>query len=295
MTDPSLTDPSLTDIATYFALEQIGEDRFRAAVERGPQRNLGGMFGGRPLAIGLRAAGATVPVGRLPHSLHGYFLRSGDPTQPLDVAIERDSDGRSFSSRRVVISQGERRIFTMMASFHTGEEGPDTQARTMPTDVPDPETLRGGSTGGPPSSIVEVRNAGSRYGDDAPSRAWGRAAGPMPEDPLVHACVLVHFSDLYSGLPPIPGTSHHGGPSLDHALWFHQPARLDEWIFMDLAPVASSRGRGVYTGSFYDRRGNLVASLAQEMLLSTSRPPRSSRSEQRPARSTSGPRPARSR
>ena len=91
----------------------------------------------------------------------------------------------------------------------------------------------------------------------------------------MHACVLVHFSDLYSGLPAIPGTSDHGGPSLDHAFWFHRPARLDEWIFMDLAPVASSRGRGVYTGTFYDRRGELVASLAQEMLLSTSRPQRS--------------------
>jgi acyl-CoA thioesterase-2 len=84
----------------------------------------------------------------------------------------------------------------------------------------------------------------------------------------------VHFSDLYTGLPDMEGTSDHGGPSLDHAFWFHRPPRLDDWVLMDLAPVATARGRGLYTGAFYDRSGVLVASLAQEVLYSRSRPPR---------------------
>jgi acyl-CoA thioesterase-2 len=269
-----VTGTSTPDIAAYLAVEPLGDDRFRAAAERRSEEPFGGMFGGHPLALGLRAAGATVEANRLVHSLHGYFLRAGDSRQPLDIEVERDADGRSFSSRRVLVRQAGRPIFTMAVSFHVGEEGPDQQIREMPSDARDPDQLAAWSGGRGPSSILEVSNAGSRYDDGDPSRAWARAAGPLPEDPLLHACVLVHFSDLYSGLPAIPGTSDHGGPSLDHAFWFHRPARLDEWIFMDLEPVTSSRGRGLYTGSFYDRRGVLVASLAQEMLFSTSRSPR---------------------
>jgi acyl-CoA thioesterase-2 len=107
-----------------------------------------------------------------------------------------------------------------------------------------------------------------------PRRAWGRAFEPIGDDPLLHACVLVHFSDLYTGMPPRPGTSDGGGPSLDHAFWFHQQVDMDDWVLMDLRPIAASHGRGLYGGSFFDRSGRLVASLTQEVLYSSSRPPR---------------------
>jgi acyl-CoA thioesterase-2 len=271
---PSAVAPSGPTIDAVLAVEPLGGDRFRGGAERSPDESYGGMFGGHALALGLRAAGATVDADRVPHSLHAYFLRAGDGRKPLEISVFRDTDGRSFSARRVVVSQDDTPVFTMTASFHVPEEGPDDQTASLPLDAPDPETLE--SRGDPrrAQSVVEVRNAGSRYGTDNPSRAWGRAAGPISDDPLVNACVLVHFSDLYTGLAPIPATGVPGGPSLDHAFWFHRPARLDDWIFMELEPVSSSRGRGVYTGSFFDRRGVLVATLAQEMLLSTSRPPR---------------------
>jgi acyl-CoA thioesterase-2 len=261
-------------IDRILAVEPLGDDRFRGDAERSSDESFGGMFGGHALALGLRAAGATVGPDRVPHSLHAYFLRAGDGRRPLEITVFRDSDGRSFSARRVVVSQDDLPVFTMTASFHTQEEGPDEQTATIPLDVPDPETLAPRSNPLRAQSVVDVRNAGSRYGTTNPSRAWGRASGPISDDPLVHACVLVHFSDLYTGLAPIPETGHQGGPSLDHAFWFHRPARLDDWILMDLSPVSSSRGRGLYTGSFFDRQGVLVATLSQEMLLSSSRPPR---------------------
>jgi acyl-CoA thioesterase-2 len=265
--DPS---PAIGDL---LAVEPLGDDVFRhdGRPADGP---FAGLFGGLPLALALRAAGATVPPDRPPHSLHAYFLRPGSSTEAMELRVERDTDGRSFSARRVTVSQRDRVIFTMAASFHVAEEGPELQLPAIATDVPDPDDLPAEDRGWRPASVVEVRNVGSRSGGELPDRAWGRANGPMPEDPLLHACVLVHFSDLYTGLPPTPGTGDTGGPSLDHAFWFHRLPRMDDWVLMQLDPVAAGRGRGLYTGTFHDRRGRLLASLAQEMLYSTSRPSR---------------------
>jgi acyl-CoA thioesterase-2 len=267
-----VTARSVPDVATLLAVRPLGDDRFEAPAGRPPDDPMGGLFGGRPLSIGLRAAGTTVAPDRLPHSVHGYFLRAGDDRLPLEIQVDRDRDGRSFSSRRVVISQQGTTIFTMSASFHLPEAGPDEQVPTMPDDVPEPESLAPSAIGGPARVLVDIRNAGSVHGTTEPSRAWGRARGPLPEDPLVHSCVLINFSDVYTGLPALPGTENHGGPSLDHAFWFHRPARLDDWVLMDLRPVSTGRGRGLYVGSFFDRRGVLVASVAQEVLFSTDRP-----------------------
>jgi acyl-CoA thioesterase-2 len=263
------------DILELLSLTPSGEDRFTHP-GREPLGPFTGMFGGQPLALALRAAGLTVAGDRLPHSLHAYFLRPGTSVEPLDIKVDRDTDGRSFSARRVTVSQSEGVILNLSASFHVSEEGPDLQERHPPEGLADPDTLP--SRDSMPFSrhiaVVDVREVGSRVGAMIPDLAWGRAAGPLPEDPLLHACVLVYFSDLFSALPPKPGTMDSGGPSLDHAFWFLREAKMDDWVLMDLRPVAASGGRGLYSGEFFDRAGRQIASLRQEILYSTSRPPR---------------------
>ncbi|MGE3833498.1 MAG: acyl-CoA thioesterase [Acidimicrobiia bacterium] len=263
-----------TSIDELFALEPVGNDAFRH-FDPPPDPRFTGLFGGVPLALALRAAGLTVDPDRHPHSLHAYFLRPGSSVEPMELRVERDTDGRSFSARRVVVSQRDRAIFTMSASFHVPEEGPDLAAATFPDGVPLPEDLET-ETGMPfrHSSAVDVRNVGTGFGSSVPNRAWGRAIAPVGDDPLLHACVLVHFSDLYTGLPSRPGTGDAGGPSLDHGFWFHRPVDMDDWVLMDLVTIAANQGRGLYGGSFFDRDGSLLASLTQEVLYSSSRPPR---------------------
>jgi acyl-CoA thioesterase-2 len=264
------TAAAMPDVATQLALESAGPDVYRFPAMHAEQE--GGLFGGQVLALGLRAAGLTVPPGRQPHSLHAYFLRRGSAGKDQVLKVERDTDGRSFSARRVTVLQDSLPIFTMAASFHVQEDGPDEQLLTPPVGLPEPESL-GGSGRRIDHGLVDIRNVQSpEHG--VPRQAWARASGPVGDDVLLHACVLAHFSDLYSGLPAMGDTWHNGGPSLDHALWFHRPIRLDDWVVMSLDPVSTSRGRGVYTGAIWDRQGRLGATLAQEMLYSTSRPAR---------------------
>ncbi|HEY2331766.1 MAG TPA: acyl-CoA thioesterase domain-containing protein [Acidimicrobiales bacterium] len=263
-----------TAAAELFSLDRLDDDRFRH-VGKPVDPRFTGLFGGVPLALALRAAGLTVAADRHPHSLHAYFLRPGSSVDPMDLQVERDTDGRSFSARRVVVTQQGRTVFTMSASFHVREEGPELAVAAFPVDVPDPDSLPAGDLlPFRPSSAVEVRNVGTGFGSAVPNQAWGRAVEPVGDDPLLHACVLVHFSDLYTGLPARPGTGDAGGPSLDHGFWFHRPPDLDDWVLMDLRPIAAAGGRGLYGGSFFDRRGRLLASLTQEVLYSSSRPPR---------------------
>jgi acyl-CoA thioesterase-2 len=255
------------DMAMQLASEPAGPDtyRFRAA-RSGPSD---GLFGGQVLALALRAAGMTVDRDRLPHSLHAYFLRRGSSAKDIVLKLERATDGRSFSARRVSVLQDDLSIFSMTASFHVEEDGPDEQVGQLPDNVPDPESLPA-SAHSSPYGLLEVRNI-ETSGPGMPHRAWARASGRVGEDPLLHACVLAYFSDRYSGLPPLPGTQDYGGPSLDHALWFHRSIRLDDWVLISLEPVSASRGRGVYRGAIWDRAGTLGATLVQERLYSTSR------------------------
>ncbi len=268
----AVTHPQIDEL---LRLDRVGQDRFTHPGEP-PSGAFTGMFGGKPLALALRAAGSTVAADRVPHSLHAYFLRRGSSLDEMDIQVERDTDGRSFSARRAVVRQRGEVIFNLAVSFHVPEEGPELQERHPPLGVAAPEDLptREATLFSRHISVVEVKEVGSRLGARIPDMAWGRAAGAMPDDPLLHACVLVYFSDLFSGLPPKPGTEDGGGPSLDHAFWFLRPVRMDDWVLMDLRPVAAAGGRGLYSGEFYDRAGTLVASMRQEILYSTSRPPR---------------------
>jgi acyl-CoA thioesterase-2 len=246
-------------------LEKVEEDLFRANCildEPFP------LYGGQVAAQALVAAGRTVDANRLPHSLHGYFLRAGDSSMPIVFQVYRDRDGRSYSARRVVAIQAGEVIFNMSASFHLGPERPDApgeQFEAMPS-VPEPANL-------PEHDFIRLISFEGRlpeqpYGDRAawPTRFWGRPTVPLGEDPLLHACVLTYLSDISTGILKADGDAAYPGSSLDHAIWFHRVPDVNGWTLSDYRPRFTGNGRGWYTGSIFAADGSLLASIAQECL-----------------------------
>ncbi len=248
----------------------------------------GRVFGGQVLAQSLAAAQRTVEPGRPVHSLHGYFLRAGDSGEPITFAVERLRDGRSFSARRTHAMQFGRPILSMIASFQAPAEGVDHQA-PMP-DVPGPESL---------PSLAEryagVDHVAARYWSrqrpmdlrhveepiyltPAPERTpqqavWMRAVGALPDDPALHTAVLAYASD-YSLLEPVlrahgRAWSERGlkAASLDHAMWWHRPARADEWLLYVHDSPSAQGARGLGLGRIYTRDGVLACSVAQEGMI----------------------------
>ncbi|HKG52331.1 MAG TPA: acyl-CoA thioesterase domain-containing protein [Actinomycetales bacterium] len=262
MTVPSNAPASEPDLFDVLELEEIDRDLYRSTLVFPDPYPL---YGGQVAAQALLAAGRTVPADRLPHSLHGYFLRSGDAQRPTVFRVDRDRDGRSYSARRVVAVQGGEVVFSMSASFSVEEEGPDLVA-SPPPEVQPPDEL----------SSYEVPRLFSMEGrlpeqplDVArhwPTRFWARSRLSLPDDRLVHASVLTYLSDIGTGLSAFPQEGSSPGPSLDHALWFHRPVRLDDWVLMDLVPRSVARGRGWYTGEVLAADGTLAASFTQEAL-----------------------------
>ena len=248
------------DLREALALERIEEHLFRAnfvQVEQYP------LFGGQVAAQALAAAGATVPPGRVPHSLHGYFLRRGAAHLPTVLQVERDRDGRSFSARRVVAIQQGAVIFNMAASFHDGDAGAVDSALPAP-ELERPEELPEAGMRRYPA--IEVRARPQPPGRVLPDRFWARVRHSLPADPLTHACALAYVSDMSTGLVQLLGDVIPAA-SLDHALWIHQIPRADEWLLVDLTGLALTGARGHYSGSVFTADGRLVASLAQEMLV----------------------------
>lgn len=247
------------------------------------------VFGGQVAAQALVAAGRTVEPDRQVHSLHSYFLRPGDPAEPIQFAVERARDGRSFTTRRVVASQQGEAIFTLSASFQIDEPGLDHQT-PMPQ-VPEPESLptyaervAAAHDAGPWSKFP--RPVDIRYVSDPPwqrvagqaqpgarVKVWFRADGTMPDDPLLHICLLTYVSDLFL-LDAVLAT-HGRNPvrdkvqmaSLDHAMWFHRPIRMDEWVLYEITSPSASSARGLGTGTFYAADGAMLATVVQEGLV----------------------------
>lgn len=248
------------DLLQALAIESIEERLYRAnfvQVEDYP------LFGGQVAAQALAAAGATVPAGRVPHSLHGYFLRRGEAHRPTLLQVERDRDGRSFSARRVVAIQQGEVIFSMAASFHDAAAAAVDQRRPAPR-LGSPEELTEASMRRYPA--IEVRAEPKPPGQVLPERFWARVRHRMPADLLTHACALTYISDMSTGLVQLlPDVMP--AASLDHALWIHQVPRTDEWLLVDLTGLALAGSRGHYSGSIYTKDGRLVASLAQEMVI----------------------------
>ncbi|MFI5707360.1 acyl-CoA thioesterase [Kribbella sp. NPDC051620] len=267
---------SLQDLVELLDLEKIDADLFRG---RQPQTTAQRVFGGQVLGQALAAAGRTVAEDRIVHSLHGYFLRPGDTSVPIEYHPELIRDGRSFSSRRVVATQRGKTIFYMSASFQVPEPGLD-HADRMPDDLVAPEeapTLasvfeaasgRKAEDWNKEWAALDVRLAGLTG-----RQFWIRAAGKLADDQALHACVLAYASDLTllgaSLLPHgiIIGDRRIQPASIDHALWFHRPFRADEWLLYDQASPSASGARGFATGRLFSQDGRLVASVAQEGLI----------------------------
>ncbi len=266
-----------------------GEDHFVGRRKRG---GVGRVFGGEVIAQALNAAEATVPDDRPAHSLHAYFLRGGSEGTPSDYRVERDFDGGSFSNRRVVASQEGRPILNLTASFQRHEEGLHHIDAEMP-DVPPPEELepevdvrrRFAEQARPEARHhflsprpVEMRAVEGRHWmnpQPAPPRShsWFKTVAPLPDDPRIHRAVLAYTSDMtLLGTCALPhGLSWARGEvvsaSLDHAVWFHEPFRADEWLLYATDSPWSGGGRGFNRGRIFTRDGRLVASVAQEGMI----------------------------
>ena len=251
-------------------LEYIEENLYRSCVLSDAQRPR--LFGGQVAAQALYAAGQTAPAGRLPHSLHGYFLRQGSPLRPSVFQVERDRDGHSFSARRVVAIQNGEVIFNMAASFAEPGPGPDLDAEPAP-EVPAPQTLPVWTRHSHHESFELRSGQTERDGYRIPTGFWIRCTADLADDPLLNAAVLTYTSDISSGLIGFEGDSAQSGPSIDHAVWFHRPARMDEWTRHDLFPQTAAAGRGLYTGAVYSESGARIATIAQEALFRTPRKP----------------------
>ena len=273
-------------------LEQIEVNIFRG---RSPDERRQRVFGGQVAGQALVAAGRTVPADRPVHSLHAYFIRPGDPAVPIVYTVDRVRDGRSFTTRRVSAIQHGKTIFTLSASFHHPEPGP-VHADPMP-DAPPPEYLERSSDrlarvlGEVPARVfdnpIDLRSVGPLSAEAArdPSLRttrnliWLRVDGELPDDPLLHVCLMTYASDMTlldsvltgHGLSWLDGRT--SGASLDHAMWFHRPFRADRWLlYVQDSPVAYG-ARGLAHGEVYTAGGELVVSVMQEGLVRSSPPP----------------------
>jgi len=280
----------LQDLVNLLDLEALEDNMFR-----GQSRDLGGksVFGGQVISQALVAAGRTVE-GSTVHSLHAYFLRPGDMALPIVYEVDRVRDGRSFTARRVQAIQHGHPILSMIASFQRPEDGVEHQMQ-MP-EVPPPESLR---------PQHELSEEWVRAHPELPERArdamlrplaiefrpvqpwnplqpevrgltqslWFRAAGKLPDDPMLHRCVLAYASDfnlLSTALRPHAMSYIDPGSaiaSIDHALWFHRDVRADDWLLYAMDTPSAQGSRGLSRGLIFERSGRLVASVAQENLM----------------------------
>jgi acyl-CoA thioesterase II len=279
--------PILADLLQLLELERLEDNIFR-----GESRDIGGerVFGGQVLGQALTAASYTTGV-RQVHSLHAYFLLPGDVNAPIVYEVDIARDGKTFSTRRVVAIQHGRPIFMLAASFQVPEQGLD-HAAAMP-DVPGPEgladvrelpremfeklpdKLRRFMTHVRPFDfrLVEPHQISPPVVAEPRRHVWIKTIGPLPDNMDLHRNVLAYLSDyqlIATALRPHGVDYAAGNPqlaTLDHAMWFHRPCRVDDWLLYAIESPSASGGRGLAFGRFFTRDGKLVASTAQEGVL----------------------------
>ncbi len=282
-------DARLAELLRLLELERLENDLFRGA-----SRDIGApqVFGGQVLGQALRAAYATVQSAQQAHSLHAYFLKRGDFDAPIVYFVDRSRDGHSFSNRRVTAIQHGQQIFHMAASFQLPQPGVEHQL-PMPQ-VPAPEALAG--TALPTAAELEAMPEKMReyYRRERPfefrwvpelaaaaepvtsQQVWVRAVDRLPPDDALHRCLLAYASDFHllrTATRPHAALFSSGRrflASIDHAMWFHWPVRVDEWFLYATDSPSASGSRGFARGSIFARDGRLVASTAQEGLMRVS-------------------------
>jgi acyl-CoA thioesterase-2 len=283
---PIPSDP-LAELIRTLKLESV-ESTTREDVFEGPSQWMphGRVYGGQVLAQSLVAATHTVADDRPVHSMHGYFLRAGDISQPITFSVDRLRDGRSFSTRRVQAFQNSEPIFSMIASFQDRDPGLNHQD-ALPAGIPDPESLPSALEliGDNPHPVAQywanarpfdLRHVGSPIyftveGEHVAHQAvWIKSLGPLPESQTLHTAALAYLSD-YTILESIYrrhgiAWAHPGlnSASLDHAMWFHRDARVDDWLLYVQESPSAQGGRGLAMGKIFSRDGALLASVAQE-------------------------------
>lgn len=241
-----------------------GPDRF---VGSGPQYPWGGLYGGQIVAQALHAAALTVDGGYAPHSLRAYFIRPGDHHEAVRYEVDRTRDGRSFCTRRVVAHQAIGAILNLEASFHVPEPTDVVQRVAMP-EVPGPEAFEESSWSTAFQRRMAPRDAAG------PVTSWFRMpAGTGGDDPLVHAAGLAYISDDLptDAVARVVGADFEDGEgwfsvSLDHAIWFHHPLRVDDWHLETFTCQGFANGRGLALGNAFAPDGTHVATIAQEVL-----------------------------
>ncbi|HWG77972.1 MAG TPA: acyl-CoA thioesterase II [Steroidobacteraceae bacterium] len=281
-------DARLAELLHLLELERLERDLFRGA-----SRDIGApqVFGGQVLGQALRAAYATVAASHAAHSLHAYFLKRGDFDAPIVYFVDRSRDGHSFSNRRVTAIQHGEQIFHMAASFQLPQEGL-THQLPMP-EVPPPEALSDGALPSRAELSVMPEKLRAYYRSERPfefrlipsqdaegaadcaslQRVWMRTVDRLPDDDALHRCLLAYASDFHllrtATLPHVAAflSGRRFMASIDHAMWFHWPVRVDEWFLYATDSPSASGARGFARGSIFSRDGRLLASTAQEGLM----------------------------
>ncbi|MFM1725635.1 MULTISPECIES: acyl-CoA thioesterase [Rhodococcus] len=266
----------MAKIEQILELERLERDIFRGiATETMLPRTFGGQVAGQALVSAVRTVDEHFHV----HSLHGYFLRPGNPVMPIVYLVDRIRDGRSFTTRRVTAVQDGQAIFTMSASFHVLDEGIEHEDVMPP--VPAPEDLLDAASLASEEKSWEFREWADwdlryvpaeqiqrRRGVPVQQQVWFRSREELPDDPVFHICTLAYMSDMT--LLASASTTHPDTPiqsaSLDHALWFMRPFRADDWLLYDQSSPSAGFGRALTQGRIFNREGHLVAAVVQEGL-----------------------------
>lgn len=279
---------AMQELLAILDLERLEHNLYRG---RSPRATWQRVFGGQVIGQALVAAQRTVDADRHVHSLHGYFMRPGDTTVPIIYEVDRIRDGGSFTTRRVVAIQHGEAIFSLEASFQVDEEGLAHQV-PIPDGLPDPDALETqrellAQAEHVPENIrrfwarerpleikpVSIEHYTSRDKLPPHQHIWLRTTGEVPDDRPIQSAVLAYLSDMTL---LDTSTFPHGRAvfdpdlqvaSLDHAMWFHRPNRLDDWMLYTQDSPSSSGSRGFTRGALYARNGSLIASVAQEGLI----------------------------
>ncbi|MCB1756986.1 MAG: acyl-CoA thioesterase II [Gammaproteobacteria bacterium] len=278
----------IQNIKELLTLERIEENIFR-----GQSQNIGTpqVYGGQVLGQAIAAAQLTID-NRPVHSAHAYFLRKGDFNAPIIYEVDRNREGRSFTARRVVAIQHGHPIFTLAASFQVEEEGYEYQEPLELPDFNEAQELQPRQRDADrrddkirPTHYFDIRCHTESPGEPTQGLAfWLKTKEPLPDEADLHREVLAYVSDfglLYSALVPhgyslISKKKSLRGlalASIDHAIWYHRPLKVDEWLFYQCVPISTSGARGLARGSFIDRQGRLVATTVQEGLMRKMTPP----------------------